>query len=84
MARENVRTLAALQISKSEEIELKAKVQFNLFDNLLNEPGKPPTKTRFMSIYYRFHCFYTSRNTLGNYQDCVKILVEKMDSLLMT
>ena len=79
MARQKISPLAALCVKISEGNKIEVKVQFNLFDNLLNEPGKPPTKTRFMSIYYRFHCFYTSRNTLGNYQDCVKILVEKMD-----
>ena len=57
---------------------IKVKVQFNLFDNLLNEPGKPPTKARFMYIYYIFHCFYTSRNTLGNYPNCVKLLDERI------
>ena len=62
--------------------KIEVEVQFNLFDNLLNEPGKPPTKTRFMSIYHRFHCFYISGKPLGNYQNCVKILDKELGTSL--
>ena len=50
----NTGSAADLEIRRNK---IKVKVQFNLFDNLLNEPGKPPTKARFMYIYYRFHYF---------------------------